>query len=462
MLLLTRASFASTATVSDYDALAAAAGDPSVTEIVILDDIQGAQVAFTGRPVFIYSDGGPFGVPSLSFDDGTDGTVLQDLIFGTDMGGETMTTSHLDVLGGAVTGVDLQMVGDSGLYTLSIRGGSVTLTNLQVTDIVGDYAAAHLNPDNGVDGTLLIDGCSVSNPGPGFLSVAGSGAQETKLELIDCDVSSDDSRAEAVWVYGENVAVDVVGGEYRGHQSAFVLAGPYDITADITATFDGVTFLDNTQGAIIADRITSLEVTNSAFCNNSGNAGGQDVYSVGTKTTYRYNFNHAASDGSAVLIGDDWAIVEQNSFYDNQVALELAGEEVTLVNNLFDDNAQALTVDDGVTFSERGYNAWWANGYAGIDLDDTELSLQQDPGYVSMAEDDCDWRPYLGEGSPLIDAGAPDRVDPDGSRADIGAFPFAAGDDSATVVSWISGGCTSSLAGLCFFPLLLLSRRRCS
>jgi hypothetical protein len=65
-----------------------------------------------------------------------------------------------------------------------------------------------------------------------------------------------------------------------------------------------------------------------------------------------------------------------------------------------------------------------------------------------------EWKDYrLLWGSPCIDAGHPDTLDPDGTRSDMGAFLF---DQSRTLVTYVSSETDSLCPGDCLHVLYTL------
>jgi hypothetical protein len=84
-----------------------------------------------------------------------------------------------------------------------------------------------------------------------------------------------------------------------------------------------------------------------------------------------------------------------------------------------------LDMDDGGGFEIRWSNGWdnaegdWEHLGRGV----LEQELAVDPAYLdTSATDPSAWDLHLGADSELVDAGDPSVADPDGSRADIGAF----------------------------------------
>jgi len=128
--------------------------------------------------------------------------------------------------------------------------------------------------------------------------------------------------------------------------------------------------------------------------------------------------------GSAVLLrthpGFD---LLQADVLGNPVGIEGTSSSVDARDVLFGWNDLAVSLVGGEFTG--GWNAWWANGAdVGGDLSTLpgEGNLAADPRLVAFALDgdpSSDVLVPLAD-SPLLDAGDPSLVDPDGSRADIG------------------------------------------
>jgi hypothetical protein len=140
-------------------------------------------------------------------------------------------------------------------------------------------------------------------------------------------------------------------------------------------------------------------------------------------------------------------LISRNLFYDNSVACILLERATTTVisNNTFDNNGVAVSSPYGagivknnvfmngfecaikITYDTVGiydYNCYWNNT---VDFCDIirfgQHSIFTDPQYINPMNRDYRFIPS----SPCIDGGDPDPVynDPDGSRCDIGAFPYS-------------------------------------
>ena len=125
----------------------------------------------------------------------------------------------------------------------------------------------------------------------------------------------------------------------------------------------------------------------------------------------------------------------------------IAGFEHGVVRNVYCDVVARNSILDGNTYDlETGarYCVYGALGFNGWAAD----SLQVNPQLVDFAGHDF----HLLAGSPCIDAGDPNSpLDPDGSRADIGPFPYDASYQPYTTYCTAkvnSLGCTPSIHAL--------------
>jgi len=458
---------AATATVDTYEQLLAAATNPAIEEIVVTASIQGVQVDFD-RPVTVRGEGDDVGVPSLYFGPGTDGSLVQDLVFGTDMELDGDATSHLEVEASSMRAERLTLTGASGLYALRMTGATLIVEDLVADGFDRLYPAIYVVGD--ADSSYLeVNTCSVEGSGGGFVQFTGSVTWPAHITLNDCEVSGanrEDNLSYAVWAFG-TATLDVNGGRYFANDgTVFFLGSSSGDGSGVSATFDGVTFQENTgqdHPVIYAPGADSLVVENSHFCGNAGNKGGQSVHADGTPTSFRYNTVRGSEGLSAVLIQADDSVIENNTFIEHDFALALSGARASLVNNLFVDIDETVRATGDLAIEDQGYNAW-SDAVPGIALSETELTLLDGPGFLTERAEDCDWQPFITDDSPLVDAGDPSRTDADGSRSDIGAFTAGAQfeDDDEAARSWLGGGCSASPLGGAWLLGLLLARRRCS
>jgi hypothetical protein len=187
-------------------------------------------------------------------------------------------------------------------------------------------------------------------------------------------------------------------------------------------------------GGGIYSMLGSLTIEQSLFCASEAPTGHGGAIAAASTTTLRANLfvgDRSGGDGGALYIAGGTWVVENNDFLgiymgpDTGAIGQIAGS-ATVRNNLFFAN-------DGTGISRTGgtgtttYNWFQDNtlGHANFVLDSTNYTDAGDPMLISWSQtglcaSDQLWpTPLL---SPLLDAGDPTSLDPDGTRADIGAY----------------------------------------
>ena len=211
-------------------------------------------------------------------------------------------------------------------------------------------------------------------------------------------------------------------------------------------TVEGSMFQDNIAtadgGALAVTGSSPLVTTGSAFCGNSARDGGGIHLDGGRHRIANTWFGrNAASDTGGVIRAVDaewtlgWASIVGTTASAG-AAIDIQGGSLDLHSSLLAHTVSGggiQAVDATVT---GGWNAWWDNA-AGDTLADAPDTGDEDvlapPAMLRWSDslpcDRLDLR--LQRESPLFDAGHPDESDPDGSRADIGAWggPLAVWED---------------------------------
>jgi predicted outer membrane repeat protein len=220
---------------------------------------------------------------------------------------------------------------------------------------------------------------------------------------------------------------------------------------------DAVTFDHNQAvggGGAFVNNVPDVRVRHSLFCGNtvSGNATQSDgagalVYLSGAiRNEWTNNLfveNVAGANGGGLrLLNSGSASVINNMFLGNQADFG-GGAIASGTGLLFQNNVVAWsTAGDGLQADVGSaavvtYDAFFDNvaDPVGDSLDPLAMDptvLDADPGLIAYTADgDCtndDFHPRAD--SPLLDAGDPNQLDPDGSRSDIGAY----GGPDATVI----------------------------
>ena len=209
---------------------------------------------------------------------------------------------------------------------------------------------------------------------------------------------------------------------------------------------DGNDFLFNNSGtnggAVVIERVADLNVRFNTLCGNSSTEQGGGIYTdrAGANGTLMWNNNvfaensAGAEGGGLYLFGNNTASVQNNTFIGNSAvgggAAWLEGADFRFSNNIVSTSAgDGVSADPAVAARnfELVYSSWFANtaadlggGLSTTTLDGTNILGDPD---LMWAVDSCGvatYKPNLG--SPVIDAGDPNILDPDGSPSDIGAY----------------------------------------
>ncbi|MEM6926730.1 MAG: MopE-related protein [Myxococcota bacterium] len=184
-------------------------------------------------------------------------------------------------------------------------------------------------------------------------------------------------------------------------------------------------------GAIHVAGSATLDLQQSLFCRTSGSLGGA-IFGAGTMKIRNNRFveTRTTARGAALYIESGFWEVENNHFVgssgtnsDQGVILATGGELLLRNNLLFASDIRALTVSDASPLRVV-YNLFASNdqdsdvslGATNITGVPPQLSSWTDDG--NCANDEL----WPTPSSPLIDAGSPLLLDPDGSVSDIGAY----------------------------------------
>lgn len=200
---------------------------------------------------------------------------------------------------------------------------------------------------------------------------------------------------------------------------------------NVLSTVENNTISGNTYGGIRSDGIRAIIKGNVVTANIIGSSGGglkvMDGEAIVTGNIFAGNEAHA---GGGIYFHEG----SQTHFYNNVV-----------YGNRSQDNPGGISVDDDCFHSIQNCILWnnqmddinrnrASIGYSVIQQRfEGNGNLNEDPGFINPDEFDF----HLSEDSPCIDAGNPEfPEDPDGTRADIGAFYFdqADGENRITVL----------------------------
>lgn len=214
------------------------------------------------------------------------------------------------------------------------------------------------------------------------------------------------------------------------------------------------TVIERAEGQTAIARFASGESSTAMFAGFKlmGESSGFQVYIENSSPTIERNHfvEHAGTSQNNVCLritGNSHPMVRRNLFYDNAACWGIVwsdADSINFINNTINSGVRGLIVYSSNSLllnnivvgcssyglwtdnepMTRQYNAFWNNNpnYLGnLPPDPTDISA--DPLFANPSADDF----TLAPGSPCIDAGHPDPQydDPDGSRNDMGAIPFA-------------------------------------
>jgi len=204
----------------------------------------------------------------------------------------------------------------------------------------------------------------------GNVSPVGGGigiAHSAHPTLINCEITG-------------NTADSTGGGVFIGHEFAAI-------------TTDGVLIADNNArfgGGLYITDSPDIILKNVTICNNKSENGN------GMYLTHDFQTCNVELINSIVYFNQFPAVVITGDTIDNGTILTISYSDI-------EDRLEGIIVED------NGHVIW------------SQGSIYRDPDFRNLEDEDY----YLTAGSPCFDSGDPEsREDPDGSRADMGAFFF--------------------------------------
>lgn len=399
------------------------------------------------------------------------------------IGNRDSVASVLNIANGEVSfeGCTISGTGaDGGGYPVSSSGlmylynSQLGIADTTISDCLGTYSGAILAQglaDDGQDNVNIADvtvrdcGAEIGSGYGGLLF-----AMDTNVTLTNVEATGVFATAGALVKHEFSGTLTVKDASVIGYRNEF-------------------------GGAIYGNESDRISVTRVHLCDAEtvyeNNNTGVQTYLVG-ETIIHNLIAHGmdAPEGSIIKSTAGTLELRNSTFAGNAVHDIVITENDTLrlFNNIFTHSPGAT----GVTFWSTpttwtgGYNLWYSlsvpvYGFDSLE-DTTDVTLEPSfsPDWV---ESDCSTLPYLGAGSPAIDAGNPDPIfnDTDGTRSDMGALGGPEGDwtdpadtstpelpiDEATEPGQLTGG----LAGCAtvdgtrswwaLLGLIALRRRRC-
>ena len=222
---------------------------------------------------------------------------------------------------------------------------------------------------------------------------------------------------------------------FTGNTATYSGGGMYGYYSSSTLT--NCTFTDNTAkwgGGIHFNALASPTLENCTFTNNTATTYGGGIYSQGgfpalENCTFT---NNSAQTGGGILWHDYSSSTLENCTFTNNTATNGGGgiychwsASLTLTNCILWGNSSQLN-GVGIAVSYSNIEGSFS-GTGNIDAD--SLFVDSDNGDF-----------HLQAGSPCIDTGDPNSsLDPDGTRADMGAFYFDQSTPTLSVTNLVAG-----------------------
>ncbi|MBN2009516.1 lamin tail domain-containing protein [candidate division KSB1 bacterium] len=185
---------------------------------------------------------------------------------------------------------------------------------------------------------------------------------------------------------------------------------------------------DNSDGIDLGEASKNILIENNLILNCTDKA-----ISVGqaSTTTVRHNVIVNCAQGVGVKDDDSYARIENNTFYGNNYAVAsfeknigAGGGNADIINCILSKSTIAPFLVDALSTLKISYSL------SDTDILPGESNLLADPVFINNFQ--------LGYSSLAINSGDPGSpVDPDGSRADIGAFYYKSGDQPFVIINEI-------------------------
>ncbi len=361
--------------------------------------------------------------------------------------------ADLTMVGGEVSDCSATDAGSSlggALYTFGV--GTTTITDTLFARNVSPFAGGAMRL--GELGVVTLERVTLEDNVSGFGGAVH--ADSLMLTVLDSvfhsNMGSHGGSIRWAQIAGE---LWIEGSEFDLNDASALGGALYAHDSDSVVILDSI-FRDNTAvdgGGAYLNNLSELEARRSLFCNNAADDDGGGAYSVSVSTSEQWTNNafvdNQAVDGGGALVVEG-GVQTTVAFNDVLGSSSAAGAVRTFDNGLsFTDNIVAQTLSGGglhagsaIPDAQIDRNTWWVNSpddLSGAQSTWGASNQVTDPQLQVLSLDgDCSndllW-PSLG--SPVVDRGDPALLDPDGTRADVGAYggPFTdptpfADDDS--------------------------------
>jgi predicted outer membrane repeat protein len=343
-------------------------------------------------------------------------------------------------------------------------GGTLTIAS----STFAGYASSTVDAANG--GAILLSGATADISGSSFTNFDASASGGAIRAISSSVITLTDTTFTSNHAGGDGGAISLVSSDVSGSGATFTsnLAdanggaihtnpGDVDLVDSLFASNDG-----DAGGAVYITADTVARFVRDDFCENvASNGNGGAVAVAGNKaftSVFRYStfvdndVTKASAQGGALhlatttpqLVGLDLVGNSTPSNGSGGGAYIGTGNNTTITDTLvaYNTGGPALTITGTSSASYLGFYNTPATNASPAALTSSLGSFVADPRLVAYTNGDgCAalagdlWPDY--PGSPLIDAGDPAILDPDGTRADIGTYGGAVAE--ARPEPWVDG-----------------------
>ncbi len=299
---------------------------------------------------------------------------------------------------------------------LWIDGGSLTMTDTTLTQLQATLVGGGLGAVGAVVVLDDVEGTELSSVDGGFGWIISGSFEATDLALSDCSAA-----------LGAGLAM----------LGAFPVA--------ISGVFTG-------NRAALADvlhiaQVPEAQIHDSAFCGNDGGYGAIVAFqgtAASESAIERVIFSGNTGSGASVQIRDVVQtiplVVSHVTAWSESTPAVVAVDagDLQVLDSLFVGPAAASVGTTGAANVTASWNLFWDSAVVGSNVA-SDNEVHADPLLSLAVAGDCESSFAPDEGSPAIDGGDPTHVDPDGTRADLGAVVGGGTLGESTPTSTVSG-----------------------
>ncbi len=311
-----------------------------------------------------------------------------------------------------LVGIDLVSIADTTFSAASAGAGGGSIYAYQTElSVEGGRFEDNWAPNAG----SILAGTDTGTYGVTLTDVTFSGGLATDLEGAGGEVA----------VTGVDLVVDGV----RASASSAVYGGFLYAAGGSVLVRESVfheVFAD-AGGAIFLSEVSDARVEDTRICGGGAFYGGALVAWDSTTALARSVVQATeTSGGTAVHVQGGAMSVVNDTFVENPGPygmIYLLDARAEVIDNIFAGATTGVLRMGTSVVDAAGYNLYWELDTVDAGYGTMGGDLYVDPRFDASFDPTVCGEPFLAPGSPAIDAGDPSREDPDGTRADIGAYP---------------------------------------